>query len=798
MYGSEFNANIPDSYYTISPFEPDVRNDLLSLDRVLDNVDECVTCSVRIQPADVSSERHAMTALMERFHSINHGRHFDDGDYATIDYIGDDHKYFGHHKELSPLSLRDPLADDVLRSLRQIHESLCQYPHLFFSIRAMAETESVASLVGSVFADSAFKDGKYRLVTSKKGDSLYNETAAFSQLSGLSPLSVYPHLWREVTTHDYDDLRRLPQLASVYELAGAFRLPVASSSSPLCLRRNTDPSHEDLDNAIILGFDEQGIEGNPNPIPRGISIIDLKKHLCTSGMSGSGKTTSTINILQQLHTRDTPFMVIETVRKEYRVMKLFREHAEAHYRKLAEELEVYTVGNEGCSPLRLNPLEIPPGIDRDAHIENLKDCFLAGMPNFPALPGILGEALEAVYDAHPDPNSPPIMADLLGAAINVLAQKGYSPDVSSNIQAALEVRLGGLTRRIAGSVFKCRHSIPDILRLMSSYSIIELDRLSQDQKCLITLFMLTLLREHLQCLPPVKGLRFVVLIEECHNIFGRSGKARPSEEAPDPKAYVADLIKKMLLELRALGVGVILSDQHPSELDTAAIKSTSSKLAFRQIHGQDRQDLADCMLLTDTETEELARLNPGEAFFFKEGYFRPLRIKTTNLHNVLDLTKFPTDDELLKNIADDAWFQDAASKRIATELDQLSVYLKEFEDKRISVMKRVRQLLNCFEYISDHPRSGNNHKRLIAITGEAYALKKKLQSSYEEFLRGPYKAYSGNLDAQDVRDTAIVSNASRLQSSIELIRKKGVPEVLTVIERLTKNCKDLLQKEVKS
>jgi len=609
LFGCEFNAKVPERYYLVHPFTANEKNDYLTLDRVLDKVREPVLISIRVQPADTSVEQHAMTAFVERLHSINHQRDSDTGEFDQIDYLGGNSRsHFDSYRRPSMLSQREPLAEEIPRAIREVHESLCRETHLFFSIRVEAKTEAVARLVGSVFAESAFEEGCYRLVVGREGQSQPSQGCC------IAPLPVYRQLWSQTGTGDYDSLSRLMQLATVDELLGAFRPFVASFCSPLCIRKNTDPTYEDPDGLIIFGFDEQGIEDNENPIPRGIPVKLLPKHLSGFGVSGYGKTTNDINIVYQLFSKKRPFMVIETDKREFRAIKTFKEHENACFRELAKALEVYTVGAEQCSPLRCNPLEVPPGIDRDAHIENVRDCLMGVMPVFPALPGILGEALERLYESHSEPGSPPVIADLVAAALEVLSEKSYCGEVSSNIRAALEVRLGDLTRRTGGAVFRCRRSTPSVPHLMSSYSVIELDRLSQDQKCAMVLFILTLVREHLQDLPPADGVRLVVMIEEAHNIFGHAGEARPSEEAADPKAYVADLIVRLLAVLRALGVAVILSDQHPSALDPAAVKGTSTKLAFRQVYGPDREELAMSMLLTDVEAQDLARLKPGEAF----------------------------------------------------------------------------------------------------------------------------------------------------------------------------------------
>jgi len=437
---------------------------------------------------------------------------------------------------------------------------------------------------------------------------------------------------------------------------------------------------------------------------------------------------------------------------------------------------------------------VPPGIEIDVNIVNVRDLFLASMANFPALAGILSEAMELCYESHPAPDCPPVTAELYHACLKVLSEKSYSSEVSSNIRGALDIRLGELTRLVAGNVFKCRKSIPSIGHLMTSYSVIEMDRLSQDQKCLMTLFILSSLRDHLKCLPPADGLRLVISISEAHNIFSRTGEARPSEEAANPLAYVVALIKQLMVELRALGVGIILSDQHPSELDPSAVKSTGTKITCKEVHGDDRDVLAVSMLLPEFQAEDLARLKPGEAYIFKEGYYRPIRIKTENLHEQLDLKNFPTDEELLEIIKNEKWFQKMAVMRINTEMDQLTEHMNRFEAKRVTIMKRTIQLQKCYRYILARPGYQQNKKRLVAVINDARKLHTALRSSYKTFGKGPYKMYSPGLDNLNVNDDGIKARAADLSNRFESVVKTGTESVLDRIEKLIQNCKKLMRK----
>ncbi len=196
--------------------------------------------------------------------------------------------------------------------------------------------------------------------------------------------------------------------------------------------------------------------------------------------------------------RGFPFLVIEPVKKEYRTLKTLQDAPDPWAHALAKDLEVYTPGNENVSPFRYNPLEVPPGISIDEHIDNILACFLGAIPVPGPLLGLLGEGLERVYEDYPDRDKPPIMADLVEAAERVLKEKGYSPATNSDIRGALEVRIGILTHRSIGRVFQCRHSIPSIRHLMTVPAVIELDCLPREQGCLLSLFLLMGIREHLK------------------------------------------------------------------------------------------------------------------------------------------------------------------------------------------------------------------------------------------------------------------------------------------------------------
>ncbi len=538
LHSAEFNDKIPSHYYTIRPFEAVNTNNYMTLDRVLSGINEPVYIQLQFQPTDIGQELSVHTAYLSRLQQVNKLWDRDEEVDADLGPLlrNDTAQWRSNRGQaIKPLRYTDPLADDILRDQRRFHETL-RLPHLLFQIGILARTPGVAQLTGNVLANSVFENGNYRLITFSKGDDSFGKI-----LSGIETSHIFaPIPQTAIQSLDHSSpflgLERLGHVATVDELKGAFRLPVASITSPHCIRMNTDPPEETGHERILLGRSQHGSRSL-----RGLELLNLCKHLFFSGQSGFTKTNSSINVVIQLNKYGIPFMIIEPVKTEYRLLKTLKNQRDKDARSLAEALEVYTPGDETISPFRINPLEVPRGISLDEHIDNLLGLFYACMPVSGPLPALLGEALERVYEQYPDTDNPPIIADLVAVTKQVLIEKGYSPEVAADIGAALEVRLTTLTRRSTGKVFQCKQSHPTMEHLLKVPAVIELDRLYQDQANILTLFILMRLREHLKIAPPAEGrVRYAIILEETHNIVGNNGSNVPSDEIADPKAFTTE------------------------------------------------------------------------------------------------------------------------------------------------------------------------------------------------------------------------------------------------------------------
>ncbi len=797
LYEAEFNPNIPPRYFSIESFEANDKNDYLVLDNVLGNLDEPVDIVMRFEPVDASDESFAHTQYLAALHSVNRCSDRGDDFSAEIDYVGDEEPWrHGARAALRPLRYRDPLADDILRTQQRFHETL-RKPNVLFQIRVLAESPAVAQLVGSTVAESAFAEGSYDLVTYNEGEELFASVTHGPDDAHAIALPVWNVKPEYAAESGYAGLARLSSMAPVEELCGAFRLPVASHASPCCIRKNTDPKHEKADDLLLLGYDQEPAvgqsTGSRQGLPRGIRIDRLVKHLFVAGLPGAGKTTADMHMLLQLAARGIPFLVLETAKTEYRTLKALRKHRKKALRKFGQLLEVYTIGAESVSPFRYNPLELRAGIGQDERVETLLACFQAAM----SLPGpaqpLIGEALERVYGEYGDAAQAPVVADLVAAANQVLEEKAYSGDTGSDIRAALEVRLGSLARRNIGRVFQCRTSVPSIEHLMESCSVIELDKLPVEQSCLLSLFLLTAVREYVRTTArPDRTPRFVIVIEEAHNIVGRSTDARASEDIADPKSHAAEYVCRMLAELRALGVAIVIVDQLPSAVAPEVIKNTASKLTFREVANDDRADLGGTMLFTETEFEEIGRLETGESFLSTEGYHGPRRIQTINLHEELALPSAVQDQELVGLLRDDPWFVANAGLRVSTQVGQLVDCMNALDRARLHATKRLAALSTRQVELLSTKGGNGRRERLVQLVRSAQALRQELRTALRCFMQGPYRMLQSSRTPVEIVEDSLVLQTTLVQR-FENVIQPGTQACLDRIDALIARSRVLIE-----
>lgn len=523
-------------------------------------------------------------------------------------------------------NLTDPMAQHVARLYEEYAQRLTD-PYLTLIQVASdqaATTMSIAQSLGAEVSrrerriegqESSFTPAEFDVVVPRDD----GEMAAAE--ASLARVVLYPWGNQMVSPPK----ARLRYLADARVASAVFRFPVGMRGGiPGIKSRQNAPSFEvgarttvAKPGDIVLGQHADG---------RGVATVTLDyltHHTLVAGTIGYGKTTTCMNLLAQAWERGVPFLVIEPAKVEYRV--LLRS-------PFGADVRVFTLGDETVSPFRLNPLEIMPGVKVESHISLIAACFQAALPQFGPLPSLIEEALHRVYDAHGWDTSDkgragenrlmPTLGELYAEIVYVIDQRGYSGETLDNVRAAASGRIGSLLKGSKGHMLNTRRSI-SIDELMTKPTVLELESLNKEEQALVTLFLLTMLREYCRTTRKTPGLHHLTLIEEAHRLISATEHVADRETSADTRAEAAQMVSDLLSEVRALGEGVIVADQIPVRLVQDTLKNTNIKIIHRLPGKGDRDAVGETMNMAPEQQDYIGKMVPGEAALFVEGYERP-------------------------------------------------------------------------------------------------------------------------------------------------------------------------------
>ncbi len=393
-------------------------------------------------------------------------------------------------------------------------------------------------------------------------------------------------------------------------------------------------------------------------MPFSFSSEDLNKHTFVCGITGSGKTTTVKKILS---VANKPFLVIEPAKREYR--------------NLALKKTIYTFGKPELNCPQINPFYIMLGVSPQAHIDFLKDLFIASFSFYGPMPYILEKCLHNVYknkgwdltlgfhpllaDAkHIDKlfNKDyiisqyskrahaylfPTMQDLKDEIERYVSEEmKYDGEVSGNIKTAIKVRLENLCVGTKGYMFNTNECI-DMEKIMNSNCVFELEGLADDSdKAFCVGLMLVLISEYRQTQGAGKNkLNHLLVIEEAHRLLKNVSTEQVSEDIGNPKGKAVDHFTNIIAEMRSYGQGVIVAEQIPNKLAPDVIKNTSNKIVHRIVSLDDQQITANTIGLSSEDAIRLGNMRKGYALCHKEGMTLPVSVC---IDPVADVTE--TDD----------------------------------------------------------------------------------------------------------------------------------------------------------
>lgn len=412
-----------------------------------------------------------------------------------------------------------------------------------------------------------------------------------------------------------------------------------------------------------------------------LPVADLTRHAFVAGVTGSGKTVTVFNVLRQLAEQNIPFLVFEPAKAEYRALSGFSA--------LSNKLRIYTPGRDDLSPLRFNPFAFDAHISLSSHIAGLAAAFNCALGLFAPVNTILEEALWELYESKgwlEDDRGAldkvlPRVDEVPDCTCRIIDSLGYNAEITGQFKGVIRSRFIRLSRGSVGRVFDCDRSFPAIAEMCKAHSVVELRTLTQQEANLVTMFLLMAIREHLaDSAAEGDRPRLVMVLEEAHNLVPAVSDEQAGGEEINAKTEASRYVSNMLAEMRALGLSIVVVDQTPAAVAPQVVRNTNLKIAHRTVSKQDRDTLADAMLMHPAHSELLGRLVAGQAYVYADHFYRPHLMQ--GAFAAADLAKMgrtkkvtkgpPSDVELLSWLQSSEWFKEATRNRISAIRDKVS------------------------------------------------------------------------------------------------------------------------------
>ncbi len=356
----------------------------------------------------------------------------------------------------------------------------------------------------------------------------------------------------------------------------------------------------------------------------GIPLTTLNRHALITGATGSGKSQTVKHLLGQLTEAKVPWLVVEPVKSEYASIAV------------PGELTLINPADPAAIPLAVSPLTPEPGYPIQAHIDMVRALFLAAFDAREPFPQIMSQALQRVYEScgwdpvsgagQPGaavPPAVPTLAQLQAAAIDVITEVGYGPELQADVRGFVDVRLRSLRTGSAGRFFEGGHPV-DIAELLRRNAVLQIEDVANDEdKAFLIGTLVIRIVEHLRLRARARQepehLRHVLVIEEAHRLL------RADREGAG--AHAVELFASLLAEIRAYGEGLVIAEQIPAKLVSDVVKNTALKVMHRLPAQDDRELVGATMNLDAEQSRQVVAFSPGIAAVFADGMDRPLRIR---------------------------------------------------------------------------------------------------------------------------------------------------------------------------
>ncbi|BBK80565.1 DUF87 domain-containing protein [Streptococcus mutans] len=470
-----------------------------------------------------------------------------------------------------------------------------------------------------------------------------------------------------------------------------------------------------------------------------ISLNSLASHTFISGSTGTGKSNTVYEILDEVRKHGVKFLVVEPVKGEYK-----------HIFGNDENVSVYGTNPELSDLLRINPFAFPKGIHVLEHLDRLIEIFNVCWPMYAAMPAVLKNAVERAYedsgwDLLKSINSYgdlyPTFADVTRNIKEIIDSSEYDNENKGAYKGSLLTRLESLTNGINGMIFT-NQAITD-KELFDENVIIDLSRVgSTETKSLIMGMLVLKLQEyrmtHTDSLNNL--LKHVTVLEEAHNILKRTSNEQSMEDS-NLVGKSVEMIANGIAEMRTYGEGFIIADQASGLMDMAVIRNTNTKIIMRLPDFSDRELVGKSANLNDDQITELAKLPKGVAALYQNEWIEPILCKIdqfNGLENCFEYHNQVTNPE--SHFSRDIVVEYLSSKRVDEQI------LKEINFKRFLSQLGIDSL---------------TVRRILDWGREPFSM-----HSYSQIVSQLYPELLDLLRKQSLKDTDVATMTDTLQNEI--------------------------------
>ena len=434
-------------------------------------------------------------------------------------------------------------------SATRVAQMLCASADLRGLPYALTVLPGTGSLRDVLASDGGAADRKRALDQQRATRAAYEQDKSWwdTPIGMQQPRAPAPAI-THVNGEDDTPYPQSPFLASTPMAAALARVPAREVPGVrLTLRPQFDVTPEtmrDHGNGITAG-----VVLDANRMPAGTLTLpadSLNRHVFVCGATGSGKSQTVRNLLEQAAMAGIPWLVVEPAKAEYRLMAARLPDAEV-IRIRPGDLDLPAAG--------LNPLEPAPGPGQtrfplQTHADLLRTLFLAAFQADEPFPQVLSAALTRCYEragwdlVTGQPAVPgvqpayPRLEDLQSAAMTVVEEIGYGREVADNVRGFVSVRIASLRLGTAGRFLDGAHPL-DFAKLLASNVVLEIEDSGDDHdKAFLIGAVLIRLTEHLRLRhrhehTNTPGLRHLTVIEEAHRLL----RQPPPGAAAGPAAH---------------------------------------------------------------------------------------------------------------------------------------------------------------------------------------------------------------------------------------------------------------------